>query len=128
MAGICGLDNMDNLTTYSIGTEVRYFYQPCVFSDKEASDTATNCRLCFTNSSRTLSCAQFCDKFEVILPYVYFSVSVLSALIVLPGSFYDLLQLSSTATIWLLLQGLSLQVNCAVSFCMSFISLSVREL
>ena len=79
MARVC-VDNKDNLTLYSIGTEVEYFYQPCVFSDEEASDTARSCRHCFTNSNRTLSCAQFCDKFGTVLPYVYFSVSLLSAL------------------------------------------------
>ena len=78
--GICGLDNMDNLTTYSIGTEVRYFYQPCVVSDEEVINIARNCRHCFTNSNKTLSCAQFCDKFEAILPPIYLSVSLLSAI------------------------------------------------
>ena len=80
-AGICKPDEIDELVKngYSVGTEVHYFYQPCVGSDNDAALTVRNCVACYRDySNRTLSCAQFCDKFESVLPWVYFTVSLVS--------------------------------------------------
>ena len=81
-AGVCAPDNVSDLPvpTYPIG-KTHYFYQPCVGSRDEAAQTVKNCWNCYTNySNQTLACFQFCDKFEAILPPVYFSLSVISAL------------------------------------------------
>lgn len=79
--GVCSQEDLSNLTTYSIGTDVRYFYQPCVGSDEEATLTVRNCKDCYGNySNQSLACFQFCDKFESVLPLVYFSLSLVSAI------------------------------------------------
>ena len=81
--GICRPDTIDNLTnkSFSVGTKVGYFYQPCVGSDDEVAEMVGNCYKCYEKySNETLSCTQFCDKFPAVLPPIYFGVSFLSAI------------------------------------------------
>ena len=68
-----------NLTTYLIGNTT-YFYKPCVDSRNVSSVNVHACYQCRGLSNRTVQCAQFCEEFRTILPYVYLVVSCLSAL------------------------------------------------
>ena len=73
--------NAENLTThdfYNIGN-TKYFYLPCVSNRNESYQLIKHCFNCNSSTNSTLLCAQFCDKFEEILPLIYLYFSCLSA-------------------------------------------------
>lgn len=75
---ICTANSSVSNSTYTV-RNTTYIYRSCV-EESDAVELVVECIGRIKNAQHELQCAQFCDKFPGVLPWVYFGISCLSLL------------------------------------------------